>query len=216
MKRLAMSLVVLLCSFSTAHAGEIIKGCYQKNNGQLRILIGIATCRADERPITIATGGIVPSLDPMLYDAGGQFLGIPMGAAFYIPSLNKFAVLEAGNVDQGADLAPGELFYATADCTGTPYLIPEWYLALGGNSGALAHQFVQRVRGKHYVPGAPLAESVALFSVWRGPYPEYGCAPFTDTAFAGFPAVEVTLPFTTPVALPLDLRTTTISKMPRK
>jgi hypothetical protein len=217
MKRLAVSLVVLLCSFSVAHAGEIIKGCYHKNNGQLRILIGNATCRPDELPISIATGGIAPRLDPELYDAKGQYLGIPMGSSFYIPSLNKFAILDAGDGDHDADIYPGELFYASEDCTGTPYMIPEWYPALGGNSGALSHQFVEFVRGKYYLPGEPLTESVALYSVWRGQYPEYGCGPFTDTAFAGFPAVEVTLPFTTPVALPLDLRPTSApSKMPKR
>lgn len=46
------SFIAVSLATSAAIAGNVINGCYQKNNGQLRVLIGTGTCRPDEIAIS--------------------------------------------------------------------------------------------------------------------------------------------------------------------
>lgn len=196
-------LVAAFASFlgfcTTVQAADVINGCYQKQNGQLRILTGSRQrCRPSEVPIALGKGGETPGTgasvgdSPGMYDAAGQYLGIAQGESLYIPSLQKFALIELTYATGG--IGPGVFSFESDDCTGEPYVRYDTY------------NWVFQLQGRHYTAGDRMPAGAALRS-WLSS-DNMQCIPDPNdpnlgVAFAK--AIEVRLPFTVPVALPLRL-----------
>jgi hypothetical protein len=206
----AVVLAVLLCAASGAPAADAVKGCYLKANGQLRVLIPPDTCRPSELPITLTTGAIADRSAPAVYDSGGQFLGVSLQDAIYVPSLKRYlSIYDSGDVDVIG------LWYATTDCTGPGYYAPDWGGA-PGSATALWRQWISTVGGKYYTPGS----AVPAGTVARSYYADQNgvCSPIDgEMAFneRSALAVEVKLPFKTPVALPLTFENLAVGAVPR-
>jgi hypothetical protein len=127
-----------------------------------------------------------------VYDSDGQHLGILLGSGYsidnidiYLPSIKK---LIAMRTDDG-DIAPVIFFFESNDCSTQPYV------------GSSTQYRVQRHSGLYYTGAMNVPIKMRAYSYKRGE-DESVCG-FTDTYLYGIEAVEVILPFTVPVALPL-------------
>lgn len=209
MKRIAQALILMFCMTSVSHAADVVKGCYEKNGGQLRVLIPPDTCRPSELPIKLATGEIAEQLNPNLYDANGQFLGTGPSTDLFVPSLQMWLAIDLWSMV--GHLASGNLYFESTDCSGQPMADIENFNRVFRNGGGAAEV-------KHFTGGPelltrdgniPLANSMleGQSGLCEALAAGYG-APFTR-------AVAVTLPFTTPVALPLKLTAPTMGSVPR-
>lgn len=198
MKRVLLAVVVLLCTVSLARAADPVEGCYQKNSGALRVLIPPDTCRSSEVSIQIG-GATGDGFVVRVYDAAGQYLGVSSADYVYIPSLKKYTAIDTSYVL--GDIAHSYHYFESEDCSGQPY---DYYGV---------RNWIVRVRGRYYTVGDAAPADLVFRSYWNGL--EEVCSPMdTDedgnpvpmaSQFAMAPAVEVTLPFATPVALPLVL-----------
>jgi len=197
MKRVVLAVAVLLCTASLARAAGPIEGCYQKKSGALRVLIPPDTCRKSEVKIQLgAPAAAAEGFVVRVYDAAGQYLGISQADSLYIPSLKKYATIDLTYFL--GDLWHSYLYYESADCTGQPY-------------GYLQDQnWVTSSHGKYYTVGEVASGPLVFQSYWE----ELGGAcqgmgVLYPYGFVMGKAVEVTLPFTTPVALPVVLENST-------
>jgi hypothetical protein len=203
---------------------ETVPACAKKKTGALRVSQKCKKKR--ERPINLSTGsqgvtnlqglqGPVGPTGPMgpagppgksgdpdvrVYDANGQFLGFladPTVLTVYVPELKATAPLinKPENPDYGNVVGLFETqYFSAAGCNGASYY-PARY----------THPEIVRKDGKFYIATAPGASRIPVAS-WRGtagaacvtpnPAPEYW-------AVSEYQLIEVTLPFTTPVAFPL-------------
>lgn len=211
MKLIAASTVLLLCAVSNANAVDVVKGCYQKNGGQVRVLIQ-GYCSASELPITLATGEAAGNLNPDVYDANGQYLGTSLGDAIYLPALQKYAMLLPSGKVADVEVVSG-LYYTDAGCAGQPYIVTDWGGGPGGVVSAFMTSYIFKSSGKYFALGDFAAPGQAVKSIavdgTCNTVPE---EPLPEGVYL---AVEVTLPFTTPVALPLQWAGPTVGKAKR-
>ncbi|NOZ68874.1 MAG: hypothetical protein GXP46_06450 [Deferribacteres bacterium] len=128
-----------------------------------------------------------------VYDANGQYLGLSSFShlySVYVPSMSTYV---------GIDLSTGEarivdLYFKSNDCTGTPYVRPSQTYWIGKN------------RVKYYT-GARTVPVKKKINSWDNGYSE--CVVHHIGFVSVVPAEEVpaaSLPFTFPVALPLEFR----------
>ena len=144
------------------------------------------------------------------YDANGQYLGISVGLGdqVFIPSLDKFAVLNMLSIDINTSSGTADIeniepaFYTNSDCTGQMYT----------NTNLLADN-ISKIE-KDPMENRYLITSLPFITVQCGVniksmYFNRSCQTFiSQTDCNVLPsqvvkASEVTLPFTTPIALPL-------------
>ncbi|NOZ69538.1 MAG: hypothetical protein GXP46_09940 [Deferribacteres bacterium] len=131
-----------------------------------------------------------------VYDADGQYLGLSAFSlmensyAIYVPSLSSYV---------GINISTGEgalvtLYFQSNDCTGTPYVRPHQAYWIGYN----------RVTGKYYT-GAKTVPVKMQTNSWL----QSDWCRSMDFLDYKVPAEEVSadsLPFTFPVALPLQFK----------
>ena len=89
MKRVIIFIAIITFSLgfiaaSAALAGNVINGCYQKNNGQLRVLLGSGTCRPDEIAISWNQAG--PGPEPSAASPGIVWRGTWNSLTAYVPN----------------------------------------------------------------------------------------------------------------------------------
>jgi len=215
MKRVALALCLVFCMGSVARAADMVKGCYQKNNGQLRVLIPPDACRASELPITFATGEIAEQLNPDVFDGKGQFLGTGPADNIYIPSLRMWVAIDL--VSEVGELLAGDLYFESADCTGQPMAEFTFFnraFRNGGGGWTEVRSFTGSSEILTWDEHIPLAKSslegqTGLCRDLTALYPSGYGGLFTK-------AVQVTLPFTTPVAMPLKLAGPSIGTVPKR
>ena len=211
MKKLAFvfgTIIVFIVSASIICSGEenIIKGCYQKKNGQLRIVSDRSKCKKSEIPISWNlkgpqgpkgdTGPMGPQGIPggvQVFDANGQYLGISLGGYYpsvFVPALSRSVRI---NTETG-EITPASLSFATDDCTGTPYL-----------SGAASYEAYQFSLGSHkiYTGEGMIPETRYVYSYFNI---NGSCVTQKNGPWPLVKAIEMTLPFSIPVALPLEFR----------
>jgi len=144
MKKLAIvlgAIFIFTVSANILCSGEenIINGCYQKKNGQLRIVSNPGMCNKSEIPLSWnlkgpqgpvgPTGpqGPVGSQGPPggvhVFDANGQYLGILLGAGLSGGAIGVFVPTLSRSVTVGYTgmVYSRELLFETNNCTGTPY-----------------------------------------------------------------------------------------------
>lgn len=150
------------------------------------------------------------------FSADGEFIGIltdlESDSKFFIPSLKKFIRFpvyghDAGFVQDSGTGASVGLLFETDDCSGQPYIscgsvgqpfsLCQYYV-LPNYSDEPIHINPAR----YFVTEGPVLSLRAFYS-WL----KYGeCVPFIPfEEMMSLPAVEVELPFNTPIALPLSL-----------
>jgi hypothetical protein len=131
-----------------------------------------------------------------VFDANGQYLGMLLGINdIWIPALSRRLVL-AFTTGEVGEIIPG---FESEDCTGSPFFDDIGQYMVGSYSG------------KIYGGEKAVAQSRYIRSRF---YPTSGCssfcpAPITPCPWPSVPvvsAIEVTLPFSTPLALPLEFR----------
>jgi hypothetical protein len=131
-----------------------------------------------------------------VFDANGQYLGMLLGINdIWIPALSRRLTL-AFTTGEVGEIIPG---FESEDCTGSPFFDDVGQYIVGSYSG------------KIYGGEKAVAQSRYIRSRF---YPTAGCssfcpAPTTPCPWPSVPvvsAIEVTLPFSTPVALPLEFR----------
>ena len=137
MKKLAIVLATILAFLLVLGLNcyaEMVYGCKQKNDGQLRIVNDSAACRPSEIPISWNITGPengkvnrqVPS-GPSVYDASGQFLGVMPGTmdgylSLLIPTLSKFIFISPQTGDVNPFYPAVYLYFDKSDCSGNAYL----------------------------------------------------------------------------------------------
>ena len=203
MKKVIAALVLVLGVGSAASAADVVNGCYKKANGQFRILVSSKGCLPSEKAISIplAAANPTPSANPLVYDANDQFLGVGQGSEIYIPSLRMWAPINLR--DNPGDIWSGMLYYLSADCTGQPYAEYEYLHRIFGFGDTQARK---------YYTAAPELEGTLRI----GSYSDCWANSTTDCTgdcvvqegdvrLNVSKAVEVTLPFTLPIALPTKI-----------
>ena len=216
--------------------GKIIYGCQQKNDGQLRIVSNPGACRPSETSISWnamgpegpqgpagpagpqgsagpegAQGPAGPAapqdlsskgeLGPSVYDANSQLLGILPSTAdgflsFLIPDLSKFIFISpvTGDIDP---YYPGVYLYFDGNyCSGNSYL-----------DLSMRYEIV-KVDSKYIAAEEVPAKAVNIYSKSE---PDWGsgkrpCKEVNLPSYPVLPCKEVPLPFTMPVALPLQIK----------
>lgn len=201
--------------------GNGIHGCFQKNDGQLRIVSSPGACRSSENPIfwnktgpqgpqgpmgpagpqgpagSSSSSSVKVVQGPRVYDAKGQFLGILPNdlegyLSVFIPSLSRFITISSNTGDLDPFFPSVYLYFEGEGCTGNSYVDTN-----------LRYQIVRS--GLAYLrPEDAESECKDIRSVSA---PDWGggreCRPRSSTCMPVLPYQEVRLPFTMPVALPL-------------
>jgi hypothetical protein len=215
MKRFVLSLVVVLCAASAASAADMVRGCYLKANGQLRVLIPPDTCRPSELPIQFATGEIQEQLNADVFDGKGQFLGTGPAENLYVPSLRVWVSIDL--VSEIGELSTGDLYFESSDCTGQPLAEFKFFnraFRCGGGGWTEVKYFSGGPEIQTWDGHIPLAKSYLQGQTGL-------CQDLTSVYEFGYggvftKAVPVVLPFTTPVAMPLKLAPPTVGTVPRR
>lgn len=177
-----------------------------------------------------AAPGVVSS---EVTDAKGQVLGygvVPITPSYergkvpaiFVPSISQFVEFDSGgfirvdfvgvNLNCGEQVGAGcvQQFYTSADCTGTSYAhFPVTGEMLGSSRDRRTIYFIRAVRGV-------LARNLRSYRALYDPSGMGACLPVTpDNAVAWFypnqrlfsaRLIRATLPFTLPVALPLNVK----------
>jgi hypothetical protein len=217
------------------YAGEnVIYGCYQRHGGELRIVSNIHSCGHNEIPISwnkVGPPGAVgpagpqgpqgptgPSAppgppqvqDPRIYDAKGQLLGIFPTAwdgllSFFVPSFSRFLFLSPESGDVDLSYPSVYLYYDGANCSGKSYL-----------DASVRYQIL-KVESKYLVADnspAVCTNDPSINAAWVS-FLQYGdmgglsrvCQPVDPMVCTPVvPYNEVTLPFSMPVALPVQFK----------
>jgi hypothetical protein len=137
-----------------------------------------------------------------VYDNAGQYLGFLTDVSrIYVPSLEKFIIIDLyeGNIvwDKSCYYS-GKPFFKTSDCTGQAYF---WLSSPSSGHGTFEYHIIvdtSRPEPHFYSITGPITEHYTLT------YLEGGVCTPADAWRPVAPGYEVTLPFTTPVALPLS------------
>lgn len=193
MKRAMLAVVLVIGVASTAGAADVINGCYKKVNGQLRILVPPKKCLPSESPVSFLSATAAQYLNPLVYDANDQFLGLGQAGELYIPSLRKWAALNLG--DTFGDIWSGQLYFESDDCTGQPYAEYEYLHRVFG---------IGQPGARRYFSAAPeLAANLQIGSSADG----LGSCQVIDFELQAVlsKAVPVVLPFAVPVAMPTKI-----------
>lgn len=146
--------------------------------------------------------------DLYLFDGRGQDLGVLVGTTLgfngspevtYLRELDGFGRFFQQAAPPRADFIPHQngILYATTDCTGTPYF-----------TGQPHSQYIYQRDGN--IPGFFMAvRPVSPVEIVRGSIVSGDvCQRTAPIAFTVYSAREVTLPFTLPLAWPLEIRST--------
>jgi hypothetical protein len=192
MRRVVLALCLVLGAVSVADAADVINGCYLKINGQFRVLIPPDRCTPAEVTVSLRSSTDTEGLNPDIYDAAGQYLGVSVGDMIYSPVLMKY--FEIDTIEEYGDLWYAHLLFESADCTGQPYLEVEdihWVLKAGG---------------RYWTGGALAPDGVMIRSMTGDP--GEGCRALGydyDVPVKVLAEEIASLPFTTPVAFPTKL-----------
>lgn len=141
------------------------------------------------------------------YDANGQELGVVttyQGAisTIYSPTLSRFINLIIGSQSIDGVFSPSYAYYQSPDCTGTPYEITN-------QTDALNTLFVIGTNGFYIVPKSATPASITTGSIswWNMSDGSHHCDPDHQTITQPtFALQQVNLPFSIPLALPLQFR----------
>jgi hypothetical protein len=228
----AGTIFAMLCfwGFDCYAQVNVIHGCYQKHTGYLRIVKNASACHHSENSISWNISGPTgpkgpqgpagpagpPGLQgpagpagppgpqvkaekiPRVYDAKGQFLGILPGDLYgfisvFIPDLSKFIFISPDNGDVDPFSPAVYLYFESKGCTGNSYVDTNMRFQVG------------KVGSKYIKADDAVAMPMEVNS-WSGPDYNSGrnCHDFDPTiSMPLLPYTEVTLPFKTPVVLPL-------------
>ncbi len=205
-----MILTIFLVSVSQCWTQENeIYGCYQKKNGQLRIVSKSRACLPSEIPISwnkigpqgpsdpAGSSGSASQPSPRVYDSNGEFIGIlPIESdgflSILIPDFSKFISLSPDNGDVNPFYPSVYLYFDGDNCTGNSYF------------DTSLRYLIVKVDSKYIKADDVSSQCRDIRSISA---PDWGagrqCRAYTGGCMATIPYKEVTLPFTLPVALPL-------------
>jgi hypothetical protein len=215
---------LLVSGFHFRAQGNEIYGCYQKENGQLRIVSKSSACRSSEIAISwnkvgpqgpagpegpqgpvgpAGSNAVAPQAKtepgPRVYDANGQFLGILpsdlYGAlSIYIPTLSKFIFLSSDNGEVDPFFPAVYLYFDGENCTGNAYV-----------DTGLPYQILKV--GSYFNKADDVAAGCKEIKSLSAPEWTGGrqCRSYSAACIPVLPYKEVTLSFILPAALPLYL-----------
>lgn len=193
MKKVALALALVLGVASAASAADVINGCYKKINGQFRILAPQKTCLKSETAVSFLSATAAGGLNPLVYDANDQFLGVGHAGEIYIPSLRAWATINL--TDLSGDIWSGQLYYQSADCSGQPFAEYEYLhrvFSIGQSGSRMYYTAATEFEG--FIPFGSYADGAG------------NCSILDNLNQPGMSkAVPVTLPFSVPVALPTKI-----------
>jgi hypothetical protein len=150
-----------------------------------------------------------------VYDANNQYLGILLDmhesfAKIYIPSMGKFIRISISSTDAGTISNQGTstdtgLYYESTDCSGQPYQVC--------HGGAETSPCVYYIIPTYDIASSALPKTARYFITddstiidersFSSNYRLGECSQSSMETFSNLAAIEVTLPFNTPVAVPL-------------
>jgi hypothetical protein len=142
-----------------------------------------------------------------VYDANGQDLGIAANSSIFIPSLSRFiSFLFNSNAVAGSYPDQGYIYFSSTDCTGPAYIVPSDANPPTTTSNVLTFD------GQHFYIYPNLAPStqitVGSAYYWDHNYNQPRCSPnpIDNQPHKAYTLQQVKLPFTTPVAWPLQYK----------
>lgn len=142
-----------------------------------------------------------------VYDANGQDLGIAANNSIFIPSLSRFiSFLFNSNAVAGSYPDQGYIYFSSTDCTGPAYIVPSDANPPTTTSNVLT------VDGQHFYIYPDLAPStqitVGSAYYWDHNYNQPRCSPnpIDNQLHKAYTLQQANLPFTTPVAWPLQYK----------
>jgi hypothetical protein len=198
--------------FNCYGEGKPINGCYKKNGGQLRIVNNSKACHHSEIPISwnmvgpqgpqgpagpVGPAGKAITIEPgpRVYDSEGQYLGVLPGnnegfLSIYIPSLSRFILLSPDNGDIDPYFPAVYLYFDVNNCAGNSYV-----------DLSMRYQ-IFKLGSKYYATEEAAGDCVNIKSL-STPELSSQCRGYSASCLQVLQYHEVSLPFTTPVALPL-------------
>jgi hypothetical protein len=206
MKSLIRCGVLALAGLLACEAGADTTLCIHKKTGRVRA-VPTGACKGREEAVKVADPAAQSVGAIQVYDANNQFLGLltgdanPYGASIYIPSLRaSFAIQPIGDGTTGdsdnQEWDDRRLYYASSDCSGPAYI-----------RTSFAGKIVKSEHGFVVYENAIQKIQTNGFK-W---FPNYQCSTnSTNNSNYVYMIVDsptpITLPFQTPVALPLQFR----------
>ena len=207
--------ILVISGLDSYALDNVIYGCYQKNEGQLRIVLKGTSCRPSEAPISWNMVGpqgpsgpagppgpqSLPAKTekiPRVYDAKEQFLGILPSdldgfLSVFIPALSKFIFISPEDGDIYPFYPAVYLYFEDNKCLGNPYL------------NTSMRYLVFKLGPDYYKADDGVAQTKGINStsspMWDGTRRCQTLVSPTDMPV--LPATQVGLPFTLPVTLPL-------------
>jgi hypothetical protein len=205
MKSLMRYAGLALAGLLACEAGADTTLCIHKKTGRVRA-VQTGACKGREEAVKLADPAAQPTGAIQVYDANNQFLGLltgsanPYGTSFYIPSLQMSTSISM-NKDLGSDAGDiwersGEAYFTSRDCSGTAY-----------KKTGYAGQIFKR-GGNYYIN----KNKPVYLDIHSETRPDVSCfgTGSNGVSVSGFfqedTPSQVTLPFQTPVALPLQFR----------
>ena len=201
-------------------ADDSLYVCKNNKTGAPRLVKSPTLCKAKTEYLVTITSGTLgppgptgaqgpagPSSGAEVYDAADQFLGYYVtsyGGSGYdgINNLDTVVMIEpfkkhAYIEDISGELPIDSVYFESADCTGTPYTHNyNKYRVFRGHTG-------KYYTGTYMQPVSLIYNSLYYYNSCQQSDPNQ--RPDGLKAYSSVVAIEVTLPFTTPVALPMRL-----------
>jgi hypothetical protein len=202
MKSLIRCGVLALAGLLACEAGADTTLCIHKKTGRVRA-VPTGACKGREEAVKVADPAAQSVGAIQVYDANNQFLGLLTGSAnsygttLYIPSLQMSTTISPRK-DIGADVGDiwepsDEAYFTSQDCSGTAYK--------NGYNGQIFK------RNENYYINKNKPVYLDIYSWTRS---DGSCYSPGQKSLSGFyqedTPTPITLPFQTPVALPLQFR----------
>ena len=152
--------------------------------------------------VSLAFTPSIAEADIHVYDKNNQYLGIMVELnrwelVTFLPSLS--ATWELDYDDEGLC---GEAFFDSADCSGTAYIDLPLPSMVDLSNSAIGGFYKPDYNGKRtFAPGSAINSMDCQCQVGAIPSAEY------------YPLIQVQMPFTTPIALPLSFKVETKSEI---
>jgi hypothetical protein len=208
MKSLMRYAGLALAGLLACEAGADTTLCIHKKTGRVRA-VQTGACKGREEAVKLADPAAQPTGAIQVYDANNQFLGLLTGNAYpyatqvYLPSerisfrIRPVGDGTVGDLEDVADWSDRQRYYTSSDCSGPAY-IGNYYAGKIINTGQGFIRYdapMQQIDVRGVVP------------ISKGQPGSCAPAPSVNKAYVVEDSpTPVTLPFSVPVALPLQFR----------
>ena len=160
MKKVALALALVLAVVLTASASDVINGRIKRSTA-VSDLAPQQTCLKSETAVSFLSATAAGGVDPMIYDARDQFLGVGHATKLH-PLAAPWATINL--TDLSGDIWSGQLYYQSADCSGQPFAEYEylhWVSASASRAAECTTRQRRNSRGTSRWAAMPMARAIA-------------------------------------------------------